>query len=195
MNRFVTRLNTSVECGTQAEVLAETSRSPQLPSTVSPENIAESDCSEAANLHQDESNETDLDLNMEKPSQPTLNFPKSKTGRLFRSFQKSWYIGRSWLEYSVIRDKAFCFACRKFGLTSNAGGMGSEMAFIEGGFNRWTVALEKDRGLLKHEASKTHINSMKSWLEAQKRQQSGMRYYNCQWCKVTKYFYLSRLLK
>ena len=73
--------------------------------------------------------------------------------------------------------------------------MGSEVAFIEGGFNRWKVALEKDRGLLKHEASKTHINSMKSWLEAQKRQQSGMRYHGCQWCKVTKYFYLSRLLK
>ena len=110
MDRFVTRINTSVESGTQAEVHAETSRSPQLPSTVSPENIAESDCSEAANLHQDESNETDVDLNMEKPSQPTLNFPKSKTGRLFRSFQKSWYIGRSWLEYSVLEHngRSFC---------------------------------------------------------------------------------------
>ena len=44
MDRFVTRLNASVECGTQAEVHAETLRSPQLPSTVSPETIAESDC-------------------------------------------------------------------------------------------------------------------------------------------------------
>ena len=74
MDRFVTRLNTSVECGTQAEVHAETSRAPQLPSTVSPENIAESDCSEAANLHQDESNETDLDFEYGKALTANIKF-------------------------------------------------------------------------------------------------------------------------
>ena len=169
MDRFVTRINPSISSSSQQ---AETSSLVQLPQV----NVTESSRCETGNTLQAERNKLPLDLDLEKPSQPTLNFPKTKTGSKYRSFQKNWYNGRNWLEYSVSRDKAFCFACRKFGQTSNAGGLGSDMVFIEGRFNKWKVALEKDKGLLKHETSKTHLNAMNAWLEAQKRQQTGMSF-------------------
>ena len=52
------------------------------------------------------------DLNILGPSRPKLNsFPKDKKNRCFRSV---WYNQFSWLEYSVNKDAAYCYPCRRF---------------------------------------------------------------------------------
>ena len=48
------------------------------------------------------------------PTQPVIQFPKSMFGSVGRSFQHRWYSMFSWLEYSISRDSAYCFACRHF---------------------------------------------------------------------------------
>ncbi|CAB4003823.1 Hypothetical predicted protein [Paramuricea clavata] len=84
-----------------------------------------------------------------KPSQPKLqkflintNFPSKKT----RSFNTSWYNRFDWLEYNVQSDAAFCFACKNFGSRSSA-----DTTFTVTGFRKWTNALDKDKGFMKHQ--------------------------------------------
>lgn len=46
------------------------------------------------------------------PTQPIgYKFPKSNTKR---SFQKNWFKEHCWLEYSVAKDRAYCFYCYLF---------------------------------------------------------------------------------
>jgi len=46
------------------------------------------------------------------PTQPIgYKFPKSSTNR---SFQKNWFKEHCWLEYSVEKDRAYCFYCYLF---------------------------------------------------------------------------------
>jgi hypothetical protein len=46
------------------------------------------------------------------PTQPTRhNFPKDRDAR---SFRPNWYKEFNWLEYSVDKDKAYCFYCYLF---------------------------------------------------------------------------------
>ena len=53
-----------------------------------------------------------LDLGTEKPKQPKLlAFPKDAHERKFLS---TWYSQYDWLEYSVSKNAAYCFACRQF---------------------------------------------------------------------------------
>lgn len=48
---------------------------------------------------------------------PVLSsYPVDKNGR---SFLSKWYTDCAWLEYSVEKDAAFCFACRHFSHGSN----------------------------------------------------------------------------
>ena len=53
------------------------------------------------------------------------------------------------------------FACRKYGEAGYAEGMGSEMVFNDGDFNKQKVALEKGEGLKRCEASLLHKNTTK----------------------------------
>ena len=76
-----------------------------------------------------------------------------------RRFQPSWYKDRSWLEYSVRLDKAFCFACRHFALETWAH---YDRAFAEHGINKWRKALEKFQ---KHQTSTCHIRAMTALVE------------------------------
>ena len=65
------------------------------------------------------------------PARPkTIQFSKS-TDKLCmgRCFQLSWYDTFSWLEYSVLMNKAYCFACRYFSTATSK----SENAFIQKG--------------------------------------------------------------
>ncbi|XP_065322484.1 uncharacterized protein LOC135929708 [Gordionus sp. m RMFG-2023] len=73
-----------------------------------------------------------------------------------RSFQKSWYRGRDWLEYSVEAGAAFCFPCRKYLCNPSD-------EFGQTGFRNWKNALAAKKGLLKHESSKAHLNSITIW--------------------------------
>src|SRR4051812_32729761 len=49
------------------------------------------------------------------PMQPDLpTFPRTKFGSVSRAFSKSWYKNYTWLEYSEIKDAAYCFYCFLF---------------------------------------------------------------------------------
>lgn len=49
------------------------------------------------------------------PIRPLIEFPVSTSGKRTFKFQSRWYDLYSWLEYSVLKDAAFCFYCRCFG--------------------------------------------------------------------------------
>lgn len=87
-------------------------------------------------------------------------FKKQRDGR---SFQKSWLQQFSWLEYSKLKDAAFCYPCRQYGI-----GNVSDV-FCTIGFNDWQKALSKGYGLKRHEVSAHHLQSMLSWKEHQSR--------------------------
>jgi hypothetical protein len=108
------------------------------------------------------------DLGNKQPCQPKISFPLTHFGKQERAFSAKWYTGRHWLEYSIEKDAAFCFPCRKFSLSSSTG----EYAFRMSGFRKWKVALEKCKGLMLHESSTDHIQAMRSWKEHQTRIES-----------------------
>ncbi|KAL5833527.1 hypothetical protein ACOSQ3_017201 [Xanthoceras sorbifolium] len=50
-----------------------------------------------------------------EPFQPILdNYPLTLDGKYSRRFQQSWFQRFPWLEYSISKDKAFCFPCFLF---------------------------------------------------------------------------------
>ena len=49
------------------------------------------------------------------PIRPLIEFPVSTSRKRTFKFQSRWYDLYSWLEYSVLKDAAFCFYCRCFG--------------------------------------------------------------------------------
>lgn len=93
------------------------------------------------------------------------SYPRNKDGRCF---QKEWYKKFSWVEYSPSKDAAFCYPCRQF--LSNAS---SESAFTITGYKNWKAALEKSKGLSKHDSCKSHISAMLMWSERNKRETLG----------------------
>ena len=68
------------------------------------------------------------------PLQPRIHFPKSNFGDRQRSFSAKYYDTYSWVEYSVIEDKSYCFVCRQF-----SKGIIREQSekFIHQGFDNW----------------------------------------------------------
>ena len=78
-----------------------------------------------------------------------------------RCFKLSWYDIFSWLEYSVLMNKAYCFDCRYFSTATSK----SENPFIHKGFNlnNWNHAMQKGRGLKGHDNSEDHNISMIKW--------------------------------
>lgn len=84
-------------------------------------------------------------------------FPKTVLFGKRRSFQRVWFEGRSWLEYSKHHDAAFCFPCRIFGNTEY------DATFQESGFRQWHHALLSNKGFDKHSKSKEHLDNMKAW--------------------------------
>jgi hypothetical protein len=96
------------------------------------------------------------------PFQPILQaYPsKEQTGRK-RSFRADWFRQHPWLEYSVMADAVFCFACRHFPLCDKS----TEPAFTSGGFSNWKKAHGAGVGFLKHENCDVHNNAMIMWTE------------------------------
>ena len=93
------------------------------------------------------------------PSQPKLpvtSYPRDKKNRYFRAV---WYESFPWLEYSIDKDKAFCFACRNFSTSTSK----SDPAFTKVGFSSWSKAMENNRGFKVHDASSDHLFSMTRW--------------------------------
>ena len=76
-----------------------------------------------------------------------------------RCFQKGWYIGRPWLEYSQIIDALFCYPCRLFLVA----GAGPESKWTSLGFDNWKIAMEKKKGIKLHVEWFSHLDSMLKW--------------------------------
>ena len=95
------------------------------------------------------------DLGENEPAQPIIQFPKTNFGTQLRAFHEDWYHTFPWIEYSISKDSAFCFPCRKF-LNLNAEAKYIEATFIKVGFNNWKRAMEPGRGLIKHLESNVH---------------------------------------
>lgn len=78
------------------------------------------------------------------PTQPIgHNFPRSKGNRCFN---EAWFKKYNWLEYSVEKDKAFCFYCYLFKHDRMDDKFGYD-AFTKLGFNTWKNAY---KALRKH---------------------------------------------
>ena len=94
------------------------------------------------------------------PCQPlNIRFPVSYFSGKARSFQSDWYRERDWLEYSVSKDAAFCFACRMFPYAI-VGGNRPNTAFTREGFRDWRHGVA---ALNTHSNSESHEQSYIAW--------------------------------
>ena len=105
---------------------------------------------------------SDLGSLVDGPSQPNLSerdqksYPRDQKNRCFR---ETWYTSYPWLEYSIAKDKAFCFTCRNFSTSTSK----SDTAFTKVGFSTWSKAMENSRGFKAHDACSDHLLSMTRW--------------------------------
>jgi hypothetical protein len=81
------------------------------------------------------------------PFQPMDHkFPTSNDSRIF---QKKWFKQYNWLEYSVEKNKAYCFYCYLFRHDRIEERFGHDAAFTKAGFSQWKngyLALPKHVG-------------------------------------------------
>jgi len=110
---------------------------------------------------------TDLGTLQTGPKQPVIDFPKTLFGDRNRSFSDVYYKKHQWLEYSVEKDRAYCFVCRHFftGVVRD-----QNEKFIKTGFSKWkklSAAIEK------HEKSGPHSDCHQKYLGYQMTKASG----------------------
>ncbi|XP_058775528.1 uncharacterized protein LOC131649787 [Vicia villosa] len=80
------------------------------------------------------------------PMQPDLSsFPRTQFGSVKRAFCKSWYKNYTWLEYSEIKDAAYCFYCFLFKQPGRAEHFGFEV-FTKSGYRDWKHASQGLKG-------------------------------------------------
>lgn len=90
------------------------------------------------------------------PRQLKLNsYPQDSFGGQMRSFQYCWFAKHNWLEYSVAKNAASCFACRVFGKNIK-----HDSFVSSGGCKNWKKALSI---FGKHEMTQTHKESVVAW--------------------------------
>lgn len=85
-------------------------------------------------------------------------FPRNQDNR---SFNANYYKLYNWIEYSVLNDSVYCFACRHFSTNKCIRGQYSgNYVFINRGFNGW----KKQSVCLKiHNESDRHKSSIEKW--------------------------------
>ncbi|XP_028066986.1 uncharacterized protein LOC114269834 [Camellia sinensis] len=97
-----------------------------------------------------------------------LNFPKDDSSR-HRHFSPAHYIrhlpsgekfNRTWLIYSGLLDRVFCFCCKLFKQEGNKTQLATE------GFNDWRNIGERLKG---RESGNEHITCMSKWIELEER--------------------------
>lgn len=105
------------------------------------------------------------------PRRPVLQkYPSKPFGNQHKSFNKSWMDQYMWLEYSMSKDAAFCFACRHFLKQSHR--FHIEPAFTSNGFSNWRKA---SASLKNHHESMGHKFAMEAWSEFKQTQTSGSK--------------------
>lgn len=96
------------------------------------------------------------------PSQPILKlYPVKEQSGSKRSFRSVWFSLYPWLEYSQLRDAAFCFVCRHFPVLGKV----TEAAYTSLGFNNWKKAHGTGCGFHQHAKCDNHVTSMIMWTE------------------------------
>ena len=93
--------------------------------------------------------------------QPNIKFPTNN----HRHFCHAWYQSYSWLEFSEMTKKSYCFVCR-FAYSEGR----FEKGFTIYGFNNWRMAITKFN---KHQASSSHKHANILWLNARKNYQEN----------------------
>jgi len=87
------------------------------------------------------------------PYKPIITFPRILSSNQYRGFLSRYYNNYKWIEYSPIKDAAFCFPCRMFkGNSLNSSQL--DHAFSIRDFKHWknvTTAFNN------HQNSKPHI--------------------------------------
>ncbi|XP_060856291.1 zinc finger MYM-type protein 1-like [Metopolophium dirhodum] len=90
------------------------------------------------------------------------SYPMTKFGQQNRSFNASYYDCFEWLEYSIINNALYCFACRIYGSGNN-----TEDTFTKIGFKKWNKfsgsrGSKKGQGRLHaHATTKYHLTNKK----------------------------------
>ena len=94
------------------------------------------------------------------------HFPEKLFTNQYRSFNPDWFKRFGWLHYDISKDAAFCFVCIKALSKGQISTGNVESAFVKTGFRNWKEALEKDRGLLKHQQSSAHNHAVQRYVNA-----------------------------
>ncbi|KAK9750764.1 hypothetical protein RND81_02G220100 [Saponaria officinalis] len=80
------------------------------------------------------------------PCQPHLdNYPSTQCGAQGRRFCHKWFKEWTWLEYSLAKDKTYCFPCFLFDEYPSR-----HPIFTEVGFNGWKNVMSKQYGIVHH---------------------------------------------
>lgn len=111
----------------------------------------------------------DLGEKNEGPRQPVMHpFPSRVIGGQKRSFCSSWYGNfKSWLEYSITQDAAFCFLCRHFAVASSLNDI-KRLTVL--GVQNWKNALQKFKN---HDSCAPHQSAKLRFLDYQNSLQVG----------------------
>ncbi|XP_050064153.1 zinc finger MYM-type protein 1-like, partial [Aphis gossypii] len=92
------------------------------------------------------------------PYQPQMSFPRTLIGLQYRGFLKHYYDTYKWIEYSPVKNAAFCFPCRIFkGNSLNSSQI--DLAFSTRGYTNWKNAT---KAFNNHQKSKVHNYSSES---------------------------------
>ncbi|KAK9689819.1 hypothetical protein RND81_09G083500 [Saponaria officinalis] len=95
------------------------------------------------------------------PCQPHLdNYPSTQCGAQGRRFCHKWFKEWTWLEYSLAKDKAYCFPCFLFDEYPSR-----HPIFTEVGFNGWKNVMSKQSGIVHHVGGimSIHNASLHKW--------------------------------
>ena len=87
-------------------------------------------------------------------------YPIHTSGTVKTSFQASWYCLYPWIEYSVERDRVYCFPCHFFGSNDNK-------RLCYSGYSDWKHTTRKRGTLTIHDTSRKHREAVLSWKDYQ----------------------------
>ncbi|CAF2951480.1 unnamed protein product [Rotaria sp. Silwood2] len=79
------------------------------------------------------------------------------SSRKTTSFQDKWYDDYPLIEYSILKDRIYCFVCRLFG--HGSGALCADLAWTKSGLQQWARMKGKDGKLIKHFQSTAHISA------------------------------------
>ena len=99
-----------------------------------------------------------------------FKYPSSVFGSVRRSFTCNWFEKYCWLEYSILKDAAFCSPCRFFALTGKGR---AEETFTSLGYRDWKHATGKRGVLEKHDSSHSHRQAMILWQDFERNIDKG----------------------